>query len=87
MGEPKPGGKEGDNAAEPKPDTPMSKSDTKTPGDPKMGDPKGGGEPKPGDPKAGGDRPMGTWVVVSADVLADDPELVEWVARGLRAIR
>ena len=32
-------------------------------------------------------RPMSTWVVVSADVLADDPELVEWVARGLRAIR
>ena len=35
----------------------------------------------------GGERPMGTWVVVSADALADDPELVEWVARGLRAIR
>ena len=34
-----------------------------------------------------GAKPMGTWVVVSADALADDPELVEWVAMGLRAIR
>ena len=35
----------------------------------------------------GGERPMGTWVVVPADVVADDPELVEWVRRGLRGIR
>ena len=35
----------------------------------------------------GGERPMGTWLVVPADVVADDPELVEWVQRGLRGIR
>ena len=35
----------------------------------------------------GGDRPMTTWVVVSPEQIADDPELAEWVARGLRAIR
>lgn len=34
-----------------------------------------------------GERPMGTWVVVPADALADDPELAEWVARGVRAVR
>jgi hypothetical protein len=34
----------------------------------------------------GGERPMGTWVVVSAEVIADDPELLEWVQRGLRGI-
>ena len=33
-----------------------------------------------------GERPMGTWVVVAADAVADDPELEAWVARGLRAI-
>lgn len=35
----------------------------------------------------GGESPMGTWLVVEADVIADDPELGEWLARGLRAIR
>jgi TfoX/Sxy family transcriptional regulator of competence genes len=35
----------------------------------------------------GDEKPMGTWVVVPADVVADDPELVSWVQRGLRAIR
>ena len=35
----------------------------------------------------GGDRPMGTWLVVEAEAIADDPELSEWVRRGLRAIR
>ena len=35
----------------------------------------------------GGDRPMGTWLVVPADAVADDPELVDWVRRGLRGIR
>lgn len=35
----------------------------------------------------GGDRPMTTWVVVGPDVVADDPELQEWVASGLRAVR
>jgi hypothetical protein len=34
-----------------------------------------------------GEKPMSTWVVVSADVIADDPELVEWVQRGLRGVR
>jgi hypothetical protein len=35
----------------------------------------------------GGERPMSTWVVVSADVIADDPELTEWLRRGLRGVR
>jgi TfoX/Sxy family transcriptional regulator of competence genes len=35
----------------------------------------------------GGDRPMSTWLVVDADVIADDPELTEWIRRGLRALR
>ena len=34
-----------------------------------------------------GERPMSTWVVVAADSVADDPELTEWVQRGLRAVR
>ena len=34
-----------------------------------------------------GEKPMSTWLVVQADVVADDPELVEWIRRGLRAIR
>ena len=34
-----------------------------------------------------GERPMSTWVVVAPDAIADDPELDEWVARGVRAIR
>ena len=37
--------------------------------------------------KPGGDRPMTTWVVVGPDVVADDPELQEWVESGLRAVR
>ena len=35
----------------------------------------------------GGERPMGTWLVVNADSLADDPELTEWLRRALRGIR
>lgn len=35
----------------------------------------------------GGERPMGTWVVVAADAIADDPELAEWVRCGLRSVR
>ncbi len=35
----------------------------------------------------GGGRPMGTWLLVSAEVVADDPELSEWLQRGLRAVR
>lgn len=34
-----------------------------------------------------GERPMGTWVVVSADAVADDPEMAEWVALALRGVR
>jgi TfoX/Sxy family transcriptional regulator of competence genes len=35
----------------------------------------------------GGDRPMGTWLVVSPDTIADDPELSEWLRRALRGVR
>jgi hypothetical protein len=31
-------------------------------------------------------RPMSTWLVVPADRVADDPDLADWVARGLRAV-
>lgn len=34
-----------------------------------------------------GERPMSTWLVVTGERLADDPELQEWLARGLRAVR
>ena len=34
-----------------------------------------------------GERPMGTWLVVAPDAIADDPELADWIARALRAIR
>ena len=34
-----------------------------------------------------GEKPMSTWVVVAADAVADDPELAEWLRRGLRAVR
>jgi hypothetical protein len=29
---------------------------------------------------------MGTWVVVPSDAVADDPQLEEWVRRGIRAL-
>lgn len=35
----------------------------------------------------GGERAMTTWLVVSAETIADDPELSEWLRRALRAIR
>lgn len=35
----------------------------------------------------GDERPMTTWVVVSAEAIAEDPELAEWLALGLRGIR
>jgi TfoX/Sxy family transcriptional regulator of competence genes len=35
----------------------------------------------------GGDNPMSTWLVVEADVIADDPDLMEWLRRALRGIR
>ena len=34
-----------------------------------------------------GESPMGTWLVVASDAIADDPELAEWIGRGLRGIR
>lgn len=34
----------------------------------------------------GDERPMTTWVVVSADAIAEDPELSEWLSLGLQAI-
>lgn len=34
----------------------------------------------------GGERPMGTWVLVDAALVADDPELREWLEAGLRAL-
>ena len=33
-----------------------------------------------------GEKPMSTWLVVAADVVADDPELVDWIRRGLRSL-
>jgi len=33
-----------------------------------------------------GEKPMSTWVVVAAEEVADDPELLEWAGRGLRGI-
>jgi len=34
-----------------------------------------------------GERPMGTWVFVPPDLLADDPDLIEWLSLGARSIR
>lgn len=34
-----------------------------------------------------GEKPMSTWVVVAADAIADDPELEQWLNRGMRAVR
>lgn len=34
-----------------------------------------------------GERPMSTWLVVAADVVADDPDLTEWIRRGLRGLQ
>jgi TfoX/Sxy family transcriptional regulator of competence genes len=33
------------------------------------------------------EKPMSTWLVVASDAIADDPELTEWLRRGLRGIR
>jgi TfoX/Sxy family transcriptional regulator of competence genes len=35
----------------------------------------------------GDEKPMTTWVVVSADAIAEDPELSEWLRLGLTAVR
>jgi TfoX/Sxy family transcriptional regulator of competence genes len=34
-----------------------------------------------------GEKPMSTWLVVSPDAIADDPELGEWIGRALRGVR
>jgi TfoX/Sxy family transcriptional regulator of competence genes len=34
-----------------------------------------------------GEKPMSTWLVVEANAIADDPELMEWVRRGVGAVR
>ena len=34
-----------------------------------------------------GGKPMSTWVVVAGDAIANDPELEEWLDRGMRAVR
>ena len=34
-----------------------------------------------------GDTALGHWVEVDATVVADDPELRDWLAAGLRALR
>jgi TfoX/Sxy family transcriptional regulator of competence genes len=34
-----------------------------------------------------GEKSMSTWVVVASDAVADDPELAEWLRRGLRSVR
>ena len=33
------------------------------------------------------ETPMGTWLVVASDAVADDPELAEWLRRAQRGIR
>jgi len=34
-----------------------------------------------------GEKPMSTWLVVAAEAIADDPELMTWVRRGTEALR
>jgi TfoX/Sxy family transcriptional regulator of competence genes len=34
-----------------------------------------------------GSAPLGTWVEIDDDQVADDPELRDWLAAGLRALR
>lgn len=33
-----------------------------------------------------GEKAMSTWVVVDAEVIAEEPELREWIQRGLRSL-
>jgi len=35
----------------------------------------------------GGEGKMGTWLVVPDGLLAEEPELIEWVQRGLASVR
>ena len=37
-------------------------------------------------PFAPGGQKLGTWVEISEDVIADDPDLRDWLAIGLRAL-
>lgn len=34
-----------------------------------------------------GESAMGTWLVVPPDLIADDPDLIEWLTLGARSIR
>jgi hypothetical protein len=34
-----------------------------------------------------GGQKLGTWVEISEDAIADDPDLRDWLATGLRALR
>ena len=34
----------------------------------------------------GGESPMSTWLVVPSEAVADDPDLAEWVRRGIKGI-
>lgn len=34
-----------------------------------------------------GESPMGTWLVVPPDLIADDPDLIEWLSLAVRSIR
>jgi len=34
-----------------------------------------------------GGSPLGTWVEIADEVIADDPELRDWLAAGLRSLR
>jgi TfoX/Sxy family transcriptional regulator of competence genes len=34
-----------------------------------------------------GERAMSTWLVIDFDVVADDPELADWVAAAIRGVR
>lgn len=34
----------------------------------------------------GGEKPMGSWLLVHSEVIADDPELRDWLRRGLAGI-
>jgi TfoX/Sxy family transcriptional regulator of competence genes len=34
-----------------------------------------------------GESPMGTWLVVPPDLIADDPDLIEWLTLAARSIR
>jgi hypothetical protein len=38
-------------------------------------------------PFSPGGQKLGTWVELAEDVIADDPELREWLEAALRAIR